>query len=213
MDSQLTQLITKVAQGDGGAREALWELVYEELRGMAHRQAAHGRAGGGGAPGGGARGVAARGMQTTALVHEAYLRLLGPEGTDREWATRRHFFAAAAEAMRRVCVDDARKRRRLKRGGDRGHVSLSDRPGGEPSGDGRFAGGESDPAELLAVHEALDKLEGLSPRQAQVVKLRYFVGMSIDEAAEVLEVSPRTVDADWKMARAWLHRALSEPRP
>jgi RNA polymerase sigma factor (TIGR02999 family) len=190
VDTQLTHLLSRAVEGDDQARNALWEAVYRELHGMAHGQ-----------PG---RRPGAT-MQTTALVHEVYLRLLGPDGQGVSWANRRHFFGAAAEALRRIVVDDARKRGRIKRGGDHQRLPLEV----EPAVDG------PDPGEVLSVHAALDRLERISPRQAQIVKLRYFAGFSIDEVAQLLEVSPRTVDGDWQLARAWLHRELgggSEPR-
>jgi len=183
----LTQILAAAESGDESARQQLWQAVYEELHRLAKAHMAGERRG--------------RTIQTTVLVHEAYLRLLGPEGREAPWSSRGHFFSAAAEAMRRILVDDARTRRRVKRGG-------GVRPG--PLGPAQEPGVEDpDPAEVLAVDEALAKLEAEAPRQAQVVKLRYFAGLTGKEIAEVLGVGPRTVDADWRLARAWLYRVLA----
>jgi len=182
-DSPVTRLLAAASQGDSAAKDRLWETIYTELRDMAHGQLRGERPG--------------RDLQTTILVHEAYFRLVGTD--DLEWASRRHFFAAAAQAMRRIRVDDARKRRGLKRGGGRPAEPLGEEPAA-PDGDG---------AELLALNDALQKLEQEAPRQAEVVMLRYFAGLSIGETAEALGVSPRTVDVDWRLAKAWLHRALA----
>ena len=181
----VTQLLAAASAGDATAQDRLWATVYDELRRLAHGQLAHD-----------ACGVA---LQTTVLVHEAYLRLLGPEGNPANWENRRHFFAAAAEAMRRIRVDDARTRKRLKRGGGQAPQPLIDEAGAD--------GG--DPDELLAIDDALNKLAALDARKAEVVKLRFFAGLSVDETANALGVSPRTVDNEWRFARAWLHRELS----
>ena len=142
--------------------------------------------------------MAGRTLQPTALIHEAYLRLMG--AVDGEFANRRHFFAAAARVMRCIRIDDARRRGRLKRGGGDSPGSLEDEP---PMFD-------QDPAEVLAVHEALDRLEERHPEQAEVVMLRYFASMTVAETAVAMEVSPRTVNKEWRLARAWLHRELSK---
>lgn len=182
----VTRLLDAVGAGDCAARERLLELVYHELRQMA---AAHlAREGQGRHPGR---------VQPTTLVHEAYLRLFAPG--NGHFGSRRHFFGAAAQAMRRILVDDARKRGRLKRGGGRRAASLELEP----------ATFDLDPAEMLALEEALSRLEQYQPRAAEVVHLRYFAGLSGDQVAEVMGVSPRTVDAEWCMARAWLFRVLS----
>jgi RNA polymerase sigma factor (TIGR02999 family) len=139
---------------------------------------------------------AAQTLQSTALVHEAYLRLLG--GEEVKWGSRSHFFKAASVAMRRIRVEAARRRMRLRRGGDRARFSL----------DQRDAIYEKDPVELLAVDEALGELARVYPRKAEIVTLRYFGGLTVDETAEALDVSPRTVDSEWRFARAWLHRRL-----
>ena len=179
---QLTQLMAAASRGERAAQDRLWRLIYDELHQIAGAQMGREQPG--------------RTLQTTALIHEAYLRLTG--GSQSQWANRGHFFAAAAEAMRRIRVDDARKRGRIKRGGGQPSFPMID----EPAADDR------DATEVLAVNDALAKLEECAPRQAEIVKLRYFAGLTGEETAEALGVSPRTVDSDWRMARAWLHREL-----
>jgi len=179
----VTELLAAVAQGDTSARGRLWSLVYDELHRVAQRQMADE------APG--------RTLQTTALVNEAYLRLVGRENI--QWVNRRHFFSTAAKAMRSIRIDDARKRKRLKRGGDRQAAPLDETAGSF----------DQDPDEVLAIDEALTKLEQTHPLQAEVVMLRYFTGLTVEETAHALDVSPRTVDREWLFARAWLHRELS----
>jgi RNA polymerase sigma factor (TIGR02999 family) len=178
----VTQLLVAAGRGDARAGSRLWTVIYDELRRLARRQLA--------------REGRDCTLESTALIHEAFLRLVGDEPV--EWANRRHFFAAAARAMRHIRIDDARKRGRIKRGGDRQ---------AEPLGD-QLAAFDHDPTEVLAVDEALKKLEEVAPRQAEVVMLRYFAGLSVDETAQALGVSPRTVDYEWRFARAWLHREL-----
>ena len=182
-DSNLTVLLKAAAGGAPGAVERLWSAVYDELRRLARGQLAQG----------GGR----RWMDSTTLVHEAYLRLVGPEPV--EWDNRRHFFGAAARAMRNIRVDAARRRAAARRGGDKAPAALD---GHEPFFD-------DDPTEVMAVDEALRKLEAVSPRRAEVVVLRYFAGLSIDETAQVLGLAPRSVDEEWRFAKAWLHRELS----
>jgi RNA polymerase sigma factor (TIGR02999 family) len=178
----VTQLLAAVGRGDGGASEKLWALIYEELRAVARHQLA----------GEDSAGT----LQPTALVHEAFLRLTGGGGV--QWANRRHFFAAAAKAMHRIRIDDARRRKRLKRGGGR-------RPGVLGEGPAIF---DQDPDEVLAIDEALGRLKQEEPRAAEVVLLRYFAGLTVNETAEALGVSGRTVKSDWQFARTWLHREL-----
>ena len=182
--SQLTQLLVAAGDGDAEAQGELWSIIYDELRAMAQRQMAAEAAG--------------HTLQPTALVHEAFFRLFG--GDEPQWASRRHFFGAAAKAMRDIRVDDARRRNRLKRGGGERPGALVDEP----------AWFDGDPAEVLAVHEALDKLEQQDPRKAEVAMLRYFAGLTVAECAGALGVSARTVDNDWSFARVWLHRELSK---
>jgi len=183
--SQITSLLTAVGSGDAAAAQRLWHLVYDELHRIAKAKLARQ----------GCRGD----LQTTVLVQEAYLRLIGDGEGAAVPAHRGYFFAAAANAMRQFLVDDARKRGRLKRGGSR-------RPGalGEAA-----AALNHDPAEVLALDEALAKLRQLDPRKAEIVEFRYFVGLSIDETAEMLGLSPRQVDKEWRFAKAWLLRELS----
>ena len=180
----ITVLLDAAAQGDAGARDKLWSTVYEEVHRLA--QAQLGREGPGCS------------LQATALVNEAYLRLIGDGRV--KWSSRRHFFGAAAKAMRRILVDHAYRRGRLKRGGDRTREPLLEEPP---------ARGE-DPLRLLAINEALERLEQDDPARAEVVMMRYFAGLSVDETAAALGVSPRTVDAWWRFARAWLRRELSK---
>ena len=180
--SEVTRLLDRVEQGDAKAAGELLPLVYEELR----KLAAHKMAG----------EAAGHTLQATALVHEAWLRLAGAHR--EQWANRSHFFSAAAEAMRRILIDQARRRASQKRGGAQ---PL------DPLDESRIeCHAPSD--ELLAVHEALDALAAEHPVSAEVVKLRYFTGMSIPEVAEALQVAPSTVDRHWAFARAWLKRAI-----
>jgi len=186
----VTELLAAVGRGDGSARDKLWSLIYDELRGMARHQLADE-----------ARG---RAMQPTSLVHEVYLRLTA--GQEVQWADRRHFFAAAARAMRRIRIDDARKRNRLKRGGGAKPGRLDDESVPHTQ---REWGTRQDPTEELAIDEALDRLEQTNSRMAEVVMQRYFAGLTVDETADVLGVSSGTVDTDWRFARAWLRRELT----
>jgi len=160
----------------------LFPLVYRELRGLARAQLRHERPD--------------HTLQTTALVHEAYLRMLG--GQSPPWNDRGHFFRAAAEAMRRILIEHARKHRRIKRGGGRVRVSLS----------GLKLGASEDLDTILALDEALGRLDKQDPRIADVVRLRFFAGLSVEETAKALEVSERTVKREWSFARAWLYDAL-----
>ena len=162
--------------------DELLPLVYDELYRLAHVQRR--------------RLPSSETLNTTALVHEAYLKLAGRENPS--WQDRRHFFRIAARVMRDVLVDYARHKQALKRGGDVPHLSFEE----------EILHPELDTAEVLGVHEALNRLESIDERQAKVVGLRYFVGMSIEETAEVLDISPTTVKRDWTSARAWLFREL-----
>tara|TARA_E500000318_G_C3569122_1_gene217032 strand:+ start:1633 stop:2238 length:606 start_codon:yes stop_codon:yes gene_type:complete len=186
-DPNLTVLLQRVAQGDQLAANELLPLVYEQLRAMARVRMSRERAG--------------HTLQATALVHEAYARMLSPG--DGSFENRRHFFFAAAEAMRRILIDHARSRNAKKRGGtDRQRVRLDISAIADLAEDGKTF-------EIIALDEALRRMETQRPRVAQVVILRFYGGMSVDETAEMLGVSSRTVDLDWAFARAWLYRELS----
>jgi RNA polymerase sigma factor (TIGR02999 family) len=181
--SDVTRMLDAVAAGDGQAAAELLPLVYAELRRLAAAKLAAD-------PG-------AQTLGATALVHEAYLRLIG----GRPFANRRHFFGAAAEAMRRILVDRARERNAQKRGGGRRRLRLDQLP---------LAADET-PAEFLALHEALDRLAAKDPRKAELVKLRFFAGLTNQEAAETLGISASTADNDWAYARAWLRAEIEKP--
>ena len=180
---EVTRLLLAWTDGDQAALERLTPLVYAELRRLARRYMGRERRG--------------HTLQTSALVNEAYLRLVGAQGV--QWRNRAHFFAVSAQAMRRILVDFARARRNLKRGRGRPPVSLEDVALVAPERQ----------ADLLALDEALSRLASLSPRQGRVVELRYFGGLSEEEIAGVLGLSPRTVRSDWSLARTWLYRELS----
>jgi RNA polymerase sigma factor (TIGR02999 family) len=181
--SEVTRMLDAIAGGDAHAASDLLPIVYDQLRALAHAQMAHERSG--------------MTLQPTALVHEAYLRLVG--GADVKWNSRGHFFGAAAQAMRRILVEAARSRKQLKRGGGRSRVELED-------GMASFDPNNLDFEEL---DRALTKLEGKDARKAQVVMLRYFAGLGVDETAVALGVSPATVKNDWAYAKAWLFKELS----
>ena len=182
--SEVTRILSAIEQGDPHAAPQLLPLVYDELRKLAADRMA--------------REAPGQTLQATALVHEAYLRLVDVE-TCREFHGRTHFFAAAAEAMRRILVDRARQKRSQKRGGGRVRVEFRE--------DALAAPDAFD--EILAVHEALAELAAADPQAAELVKLRYFAGMSIDETAAALGISPRSADRLWSYARAWLQRATA----
>lgn len=180
--SPVTQIIEAAQHGDPKAADELLPLVYDELRKLAAYKMAHE------APG--------QTLQATALVHEAWLRLVGNQ--DAKWDGRAHFFAAAAEAMRRILIDQARRKRALRHGGGQQRVDFQDVDVASPC--------EED--QLPAVSEALDKLAAQNKLEGELVKLRYFVGMTLEEAAEVLGISARTANNYWAHARAWLFREL-----
>jgi RNA polymerase sigma factor (TIGR02999 family) len=181
--SEVTRILSAIERGDPQAAAQLLPLVYDELRRLAAQKLAQEKPG--------------QTLQATALVHEAYLRLV-QDVPEQSWSSRVHFFAAAAEAMRRILVDNARRKQSDKRGGGllRRDVDPDDFPLAEPR----------DPLEVLAVHEILDRLAQKSPRKAELVKLRYFLGCTIPEAARILGVAPATAEEDWTYARAWLRR-------
>ncbi len=187
--SDLTRILEAAQQGDPTAADQLLPLVYDELRRLAAAKMANEAAG--------------HTLQPTALVHEAWLRLIGNE--NQKWDGRAHFFAAAAEAMRRILIDSARRKRAVRHGGDQQRVDIQEVDLASPTGDNQ----------LLAVNDALDKLAAQHKVEAELVKLRYFVGMTNDEAAEVLGISPRTAKYYWTHARAWLYREIEsrERRP
>jgi RNA polymerase sigma factor (TIGR02999 family) len=183
--SEVTRILSAVGRGDPQAAGELLPLVYDELRRLAAEKLAREKPG--------------QTLQATALVHEAYLRLVGAQDAAR-WDGRRHFFAAAAEAMRRILVESARRKQCHKHGGGLARREFS--PEALPVPDSR------DPLEVLAVEEALGRLAEKSPRRAELVKLRYFLGCTVPEAAEILGVAPATAEEDWTYARAWLRREL-----
>jgi RNA polymerase sigma factor (TIGR02999 family) len=179
----LTQALAAASAGDPAAAENLLPLVYDELRRIAALQLAHEKPG--------------HTLQATALVHEAYLRIAVPGG-DQAWDNRRHFFAAAAEAMRRILVESARRKRRLRHGGDRQRVDLEehDLPIEEPHDD------------VLALNEAFEQFAVEEPQKAELVKLRFFAGLDEQEAADMLGISRTTAARHWAYARAWLFDRL-----
>ena len=180
--SDVTRILTAISDGDRQAAEQLLPLVYQELRQLAARRLAREKPG--------------QTLQATALVHEAYLRLVG--ASDVQWDGQGHFFAAAAEAMRRILVENARKKQQLKRGGEFDRVHL---------GDAELAL-EGPSENILAVDEALDHLEKVDKVAADLVRLRFFAGLSVEQAATMLGVSPRTADRYWAYARAWLQQRM-----
>jgi RNA polymerase sigma factor (TIGR02999 family) len=183
---EVTQLLLAWSQGDQAALDQLIQLVHAELHRLAHRCMDRERAG--------------HTLQTTALVNEAYLRLI--DSSQVRWQNRAHFFAVAAQLMRRILVDFARSRHNLKRGGAAQRVSLDE---------ALMVPQEPDP-DLIALDEALNALAALDPRQARAVELRFFGGLSVEETAEVLQVSPETVHRDWRVAKAWLLRELDREK-
>jgi RNA polymerase sigma factor (TIGR02999 family) len=181
---EVTQLLIAWSNGDRGALEKLMPLVYDELRRLARRYMN--------------REPAGHTLQTTALVNEAYLRLI--EQKEVKWQNRAHFFAISAQLMRRILVSMARARQADKRGGEARPVSL----------DEALVISENRAAELVALDDAMNELAALDPRRSRVVELRYFGGLSVEETAEVLKVSPDTVMREWKRAKAWLYAELNK---
>jgi RNA polymerase sigma factor (TIGR02999 family) len=181
--SDVTRILSAIELGDPSAAEQLLPLVYDELRKLAGQRLAQEKPG--------------QTLQATALVHEAYLRLVGGDKA-QPWSGRGHFFAAAAEAMRRILVEQARKRARLKRGGDRQRLDLDALQLSMPEA----------ADELLALDEALTEFAHKHPDKAALVKLRYFAGLTVDEAADSLGISASTADRHWTFARAWLYRRI-----
>lgn len=180
------------ADAADGSTSSLFQRLYQELHALARVHMARERPW--------------HTLQATALLHEVYLHLT--RGGDREWRERDHFFATAARAIRRVLVNHAEARGAAKRGGGAQRISLDDslQGGAEPAAAG-------DTVDVLALDEALQRLEAIDPRQCRVVELRFFAGLSVDDTARILGVSPRTVDGDWAMARAWLQQSLDGDAP
>ncbi len=184
--SDVTQLLDRIKKGDGSAAAELLPLVYEQLRHLAAAKMAQE------APG--------NTLQPTALVHEAWLRIAG--NADQHWNSRNHFFMAAAEAMRRILVERARQKSRLKRGGDQQRVPLEELD----------LAIQADSATLLLVEEALERLNAADPVKARLVELRFFTGLSLEEAGQVLGVSTPTAKRYWAYARAWLFQEIERLR-
>ena len=182
--SEITQILTELEQDENRAAEALLPLVYDELRRLAAWHLANERPG--------------QTLQATALVHEAYLRLVGKDNP--QWQGQRHFFGAAAEAMRRILIENARRKRRLKRGGDLERVELEEANIPSPMPDD----------DLLDLDEALNALETVDARAAELVKLCFFVGLTQEQAAKHLGISISTVERTWAFARAWLFREIQK---
>ena len=186
--SDVTRLLDAIGRGDPRASDQLLPLVYEALRAVAARRLSQEKPG--------------QTLQATALVHEAYLRLAGGSA-EQNWNSRGHFFAAAAEAMRRILIDQARRKRRPKHGGGRTRVSL----------DEALCLRETPADDLLALDEALQQLARQEPAKAELVKLHYFAGLSLEEAGRALGVSHRTAKRHWAYARAWLYAAIRDAPP
>lgn len=183
-ENEMTLIINAAMSGDRLVAEELLPIVYGELRKLAAWRLG--------------QEAAAQTLQATALVHEAYMKL---SPGDQQWDGRKHFFSAAAEAMRRILIDRARRRKAIRHGGELNRTEFVEEAIAVPS---------SDDDELISVHEVLDKLAKIEPRKAEVVKLRYFVGMTIEETAEALNISAPTAKRDWTFARAWLFRELRQ---
>ena len=179
--SEVTRLLDAVERGEPQAAEELLPLVYEELRKLAAAWMTKEQPG--------------QTLQPTALVHEAWLKLLGPDGGQRSWANRGHFFSAAAEAMRRILIENARRKKRLRHGGNHQRVDLN-------QAEIAFDTNNSD--DLIALDEALTRLAVLDATKAELIKLRFFAGLNIDQAAEILGISRTTAIRHWSFARTWL---------
>ncbi|MBC8350344.1 MAG: sigma-70 family RNA polymerase sigma factor [Planctomycetes bacterium] len=183
--SDVTQILNSIEQGDAHAAEQLLPVVYQELRRLAAKRLANERAG--------------QTLQATALVHEAYVRLVDGD-QDRRWNSRGHFYAAAAEAMRRILIDNARRKNAQVHGG---HLNRID------ADVGTLEIGLDVDDRLIAIDDALDRFSQHHPQQAQLVKLRFFAGLTMEEAAASLDISPATAGRYWRYARAWLNREMS----
>jgi RNA polymerase sigma factor (TIGR02999 family) len=186
--TNVTKILSEIEHGDPAAAERLLPLVYDELRNLAAARLAQEKSG--------------QTLQATALVHEAYLRLVGSEPS-QQWDNRWHFFAAAAEAMRRILVEQARHKNRIKHGGERQRIDL----------DSACAVVEAPSIDLLALDEALTKLAANQPAKSDLVKLRFFAGLTMPEAAAALGISLATAERHWTFARSWLYAQIAENRP
>jgi len=184
--NEVTRILSAIEQGDPHAAEQLLPLVYDELRKLAAQKLAHEKPN--------------QTLQATALVHEAYLRLVGPDPKDQHWHGQGHFFAAAAEAMRRILIEQVRRKRRPKHGGDRRRIDL----------DEALGCAEVPETDLLPLDLALSRLELADPLAAKLVKLRYFAGLTMAQTASALGISLRTAERNWTYARTWLHRELAQ---
>lgn len=182
--NDVSEILSAIEQGDGDAIDRLFPVVYDELRALAQRQLNRERSD--------------QTLQATALVHEAYLRLVGPRGAEAHWNSRGHFFSAAAEAMRRILIDRVRAKGALKRGGGRRKLRLDKAP----------LLNEEISADILDLEEALCRLVDEDARKAELVKLRFFAGLTMEEAADALGVSRATAARDWAYARAWLYNEI-----
>jgi RNA polymerase sigma factor (TIGR02999 family) len=186
--TDVTQILSRIESGDPNAAEQLLPLVYDELRKLAAARLADEKPG--------------QTLQATALVHDAYLRLVGSTEAP-QWNSWGHFFAAAAEAMRRILVEQARRKGRVKHGGERRRVDL----------DSACAVSEPPSLDLLALDEALSKLASVEPAKVELVKLRFFAGLTMPEAAAALGISLATAERNWTFARSWLYAEIADPRP
>jgi RNA polymerase sigma factor (TIGR02999 family) len=184
--TDVTDLLRRWREGERDALERLMPLVYEELHRIASRYLSHERPD--------------HTLQSTALVHEAYVKLVDQRRVD--WQNRAQFFGLAAQAMRRILVDHARSRHRLKRGASAPRIDLDDADPAAPTD-------RVDPADAIALDGALQKLEALDPGQARIVELRFFGGLTVEETADVLATSPSTIKREWTLAKAWLYRELA----
>ena len=182
--SDVTRILNSLEQGDASAADQLLPLVYDELRRLAAHKMANEKPG--------------QTLQATALVHEAYLRLVGNQ--NQRWSGRAHFFGAAAEAMRRILIENARRKSAQRHGGGQQRVDIEEVDIASPAGDDQ----------LLAVNDAIEKLAAIDPAKAELVKLRYFVGLSMTEAARALGLPQRTVERQWAFAKAWLREEIKK---
>jgi RNA polymerase sigma factor (TIGR02999 family) len=183
--SDVTRILSQIEQGDPRAAEQLLPLVYDQLRRLAAAKLAHENPG--------------QTLQATALVHEAYLRLVDVEKA-QQWDSRRHFFSAAAESMQRILIENARRKKRLKRGGGLARGELGDLPEVE----------QAPLDELIDLGQALTKLARENPQQAEIVKLRFFAGLPLEEIGQILGISLPTVKRHWRFCRAWLHKEMHQ---